>query len=120
MVLLIRSESWAMLEVMMSMVELTHIGFLGHIKGNRECITADGTWTTPKTGVVLRVSGIHGAATYIGQRQGRVAQWVTLGPIFNVCAREKGFEGQGRWRRPWCRRETTYEISRATMVEALR
>ena len=31
--------------------------------------------------------------TYIWKRQGIVAQWVALRPIFDACAGEKGYEG---------------------------
>ena len=49
--------------------------------------------------------------TYIGIRQGTVAQWVTLRPIFEVHAREKGYEG-GRCRRDvwWCKEAVETQI----------
>ena len=34
--------------------------------------------------------------TYIGRRQETVAQWVALRPLFEVCTREKGYEGVGK------------------------
>ena len=36
------------------------------------------------------------AGIYIEQRQATVAQWVALRPLFEVCARETGYEG-GRY-----------------------
>ena len=39
-------------------------------------------------------------------------------PIFKVCAREKGFEGGGWWRRTWWRQESPGEVLRGTLSEA--
>ena len=56
----------------------------------------DKTWVTPEAGCVQESAGMQSAATYISHRQGAVAQWVELIPIFEVCAREKGYnEGGG-------------------------
>ena len=43
--------------------------------------------------------------TYIGRRQATVAQWVALRPLFEVCAREKGYEGGGNRREDLWRQE---------------
>ena len=42
--------------------------------------------------------GTQSEMTYIGRRHKTVAQWVTLRPIFEVCARETGSEGGGHRR----------------------
>ena len=34
-------------------------------------------------------------------RKATVAEWEALKPIFDVCAREMGYEGRGRLRVPW-------------------
>ena len=52
------------------------------------------------------------ATTYIGNSQGTVTQWVDLRPIFEVCEREKGFEGGG-WRK-----EAPDELLMDTLTEA--
>ena len=59
------------------------------------------TWMTLSAGEVLRASRMRTSATYIVQSQGAVAQWVDLHPIFEVCAREQGFDEGGRQMRPW-------------------
>ena len=35
------------------------------------------------------------ATTFTGRRQGKMEQWVALWPIFEVCARETGYGGEG-------------------------
>ena len=50
---------------------------------------------TPATGEVMGEEGMQFEAMYIGCRQGKVSKWVELIPIFEVCAREKGYEGGG-------------------------
>ena len=38
---------------------------------------------------------------YIERRQEIVAQWLVLCPLFEVCEREKGYEGGGHRREAW-------------------
>ena len=42
---------------------------------------------------VLGAAWIQLEATYIGRRKGKVNQWVEMRPIFEVCARDQGYEG---------------------------
>ena len=44
--------------------------------------------------LVREAAGTQLAMTHIGRRQGTVAQWVAMRPIFEVCAGEKGKEGE--------------------------
>ena len=66
---------------------------------------------------MLRASGIQTAATYIFLRQGTVAQWVDLRPVFEVYSREKGFKGGGRWIKTWWWQDALYELIRSTLEE---
>ena len=50
-------------------------------------------WERPEARQVLREDGMYISASYIGHRQGTVAQWVDLYLIFKVCTQEQGFEG---------------------------
>ena len=47
-----------------------------------------------------------------------MADWVSLQPIFDVCARETGYEGGERLKVPWWRRKAVEEQLRVT-VEAI-
>ena len=44
-----------------------------------------------------------------------MADWVAAWPIFDVCARETGFEGGGRLRVPWWRQKAAEDQLRVTM-----
>ena len=48
----------------------------------------------------------------------KVAEWVTLRPIFDVCARETGYEGGRRLQLPW-RRQDIAENQLNITVEAI-
>ena len=50
-------------------------------------------------------AGTQLAMTHIGRRQGTVAQWVALRPIFEVCAGEKVKEGGGPRKDVWWNQE---------------
>ena len=47
----------------------------------------------PGEEVVQEAAGTQSTITYIGRRQATVTQWVTLQPIFEVCAVDKGYKG---------------------------
>ena len=48
-----------------------------------------------------------------------MAEWVATWPIFDVCARETGFEGGGRLRVPWWRQKAAEDQLRVTMEAIL-
>ena len=57
--------------------------------------------------------------TYIIRNKGTVTQWVDLRPIFEVFAREQGFEGEWWKRRPLMIQEAPDEFLRETLAEDL-
>ena len=99
-------------------MEGTHVVFLSQIKRKRYQRTTDRIWETPEAGEVLKASRMQTSGTYIGRRQGTVAQWVVLQPIFEVCAQEQGFEVGKRQRKLLWRQEAPGEVLRAMLVEA--
>ena len=64
--------------------------------------------------------GMQSAAMYIGRRQAKVAQWVALRLLLDVCAHKIGYGGGGRKRQLWWRQGDTVELLRTTLKEALR
>ena len=50
---------------------------------------------TPRVEVVREAAVTQLEMTYIGRRKGGVSQWVALWPIFEVCARDTGYEEGG-------------------------
>ena len=71
---------------------------------------------------VLQRSGTQPLHTYLERRQAKVGEWVALRPIFDVCARDTSYEGDGKLRVPCWRqaaaekqlRPTLYDIFAAT------
>ena len=100
-VILFGLENWLISEAMDRTVEGTYMGFLIHITGKKALRKADGTWVTPRAELVWEVERTQSEMTYIGRRQGTMAQWVVLRPIFQVCTKGKGYEGGGRKRGAW-------------------
>ena len=47
-----------------------------------------------------------------------MAQWVALWTLFEVCARETGYEGGGRMRKVWWRQEATGKQLWATLKDS--
>ena len=77
------------------------------ITGNRAKRLGDGTWETPGAECKQESAGTQSARIYIEQRQANVAQWVALRLLFEVCARETGYEGGGRRMKVWWCQEAT-------------
>ena len=68
-------------------------GSLRQITGKQARRLGYWMWETPKAEGVRETAGTQSDMTYIGRRQETVAQWVVLPPLFEVCAREKGYKG---------------------------
>ena len=80
-------------------VEGTHTELLIQITGKRARWLGDRTWETPGAEGVREAAVTQSKKTYIGRQQTTVAQWVALRPLFEVCEREKGYEGGGHRRK---------------------
>ena len=80
-------------------IEGRHMEFLRMITGKRVKQLEDGTWETPGAEGIQEVAGTPSARIYIERRQATVAQWVALRPLFEVCARETGYEIRGQRRK---------------------
>ena len=52
---------------------------------------------------VLQGVGKQPLQTYLDRRQAKLAEWVVLWPIFDVCKRETGYERGGKIQVPWWR-----------------
>ena len=60
----------------------------------------DGSWRQVPEEEMLQGVGIQTIRTYVARQQATVAEWVTTWPIFDVCAKETGYEGGGRLQLP--------------------
>ena len=99
-------------------IEGTRTELLKMITRKRAKQFEDGTWETPGAEGVREAVGTQSARTYIEQRQATVAQWVALRPLFEVCARETGYEGGGWMRKVWWRQEATEKQLQATLEDS--
>ena len=48
-----------------------------------------------------------------------MAEWVSLRPIFDVCARETGYEGGERLQVPWWRQVAKHKKMKVTVASIL-
>ena len=89
------AETLVLTAMMLQELEGVHVGFLPQVEG----MTAQnlGVDTCQKEGAerVLKATGTKPLWEYIERRQAAVAEWVSLRPIFKVCAKDTGFEGGG-------------------------
>ena len=86
-VLLFGADMWVLLAPMVQMLGGVHVGFLQQITKSKEKRLRDGLWRKAEGKTVLRGAGTQPLQTYLDKRQVKVAEWVALWPIFNVCAR---------------------------------
>ena len=100
-VFLFWAETWVLSASMAKKLEGVHVGLLRQVTRLKVKRLKDGPWQKLASDRVLQGEGTQPLQTYIGRRQATVAEWVSLRPIFEVCAKETGYEGGGRLREPW-------------------
>ena len=61
----------------------------------------DRSWRKVTVDKVLQGAGTQPLHTYLYRRKATVAEYVSLRPISEVCARVKGYEGRENTREPW-------------------
>ena len=82
-------------------IEGVHVGFLRKVKGVKDRRLGDETWKKEEVYRVLQAEGTKPIWEYINKRQAMVAGWVALWPIFEVCAKDMGYEGGGKLCETW-------------------
>ena len=75
----------------------------GHRK--KENLLRDRSWRQVSAKKVLQGAGTQPFQTYMDRIQATVAEWVDLWPIFDICARNTGYEEGRRLQVPWWREE---------------
>ena len=101
-------------------VEGTDMGFIRQITWKWSQLQDDGTWETPAAEEVLWSEVMQLVAKYIVLWQVKVAHWVSLCPLMDVCARETCYEVGGWNIRLWWRQGTTDEELCNTLEESSR
>ena len=72
------------------------MGFLRKVEGMTDQNMGINTWQKEGADRVLQATGTKPLWEYIERRQATVAEWIALRPIFEVCAKDTGFEGRGK------------------------
>ena len=108
---------WVLLASIEKRIEGTHTYFLQMIMEKRAKKFGDGSWETPVAEGIRKAAVTHSDRIYTEQRQATIAQWVELRPLFEVCARKKGYEGGGRRRKVSWSQEATRKKLRATLED---
>ena len=73
------------------------MGFMRQVTGKKARRLGDDNWRKEGPESVLQASGTEPLRDYINKRQVMVAEWVDLQPIFEVCAKEIGYEVGGKF-----------------------
>ena len=92
-----------------------HTDFLQMITGKIAKQSGDGTFEMPGAEGIREALGTQLVRVYIEMRQATVAQWVALSSLFEVCARETGYERGGRRSKVWGGQEATEKKLWATL-----
>ena len=99
-VLLFVSETWVLPAAMMQKINVINVGFLQQVIGKKAIRLGDKNWRKEGAESVLQAAGKKTLNDYIIKSQATVAEWVSLRSIFEVCAKETGYEGEGRFQYP--------------------
>ena len=90
---------------MMQKLEGAHVSFLRKVTRIQAERRRDGYWRQVKADEFLLGVGTQTLRKHVDRQQATVAEWVATRPIFDVCARETGYEGGERLQVSWWRRK---------------
>ena len=86
-VLLFGAKTWVLSPPMAQSLEGVHVGLLRQVKNLKAKSMEEGLWQKVAADRVLQGAGTQPLQTYLERRQAKVAEWVALRPIFEVCER---------------------------------
>ena len=98
---------------------LVFMSFLLQVTHKQATLQRYGYWWKVIEEAVMQVAGTHTLMIYVDMLHATVAEWVSNRPIFDVCAREKGYKGGGRLRVLWWRQKTAEDQLRVTVESIL-
>ena len=90
--LLFGVDSWVLSAAISRKLEGVHVGFLIQVTGQTAKRQRYGTCRSVVAASVLKGEVTQALRTYIEKRQEKVAEWVVLSPILEVCNRETVYE----------------------------
>ena len=72
-------------------------------------------WGDVAADKVLQGAFTQPLQTYLDRRQATVEKWKYLRPIFDICVREIGYEGERKLRVPWWRQVAAEKQKKVTV-----
>ena len=117
--LLFGLETWVLMAAMLKNIEGVHVVFLRQVTGMKAQSMEVKTWKKEGADRVLQAAGTKPLQEYINKSQETVAEWVSLWPIFKICAKETAYEGWGRLREPWWQQAAAEQQLKSTLKEIL-
>ena len=95
------------------------MGFLKKITGQKSKLQRNRTCRSKEAVKMLKEPGTQTLGEHIDKRQAKVAEWVSLIPIMDICNRETGYEVGGRCIETWWRQTAAQKQLSATLEEIL-
>ena len=95
------------------------MGFLRQVTKSKEKWLKGGLWLKAEAKKVLHEAETQLLQIYLGRIQETVAEWVSQRPIFDVCARDTGYEGGGKIQVKWWIQATTENQVKVTVEDIL-
>ena len=92
-VLLFGADTWVFSVPMEQRLDRVHVGFLRQVTNLKAKSLSNGSWRKVATEKVLQGACTQPLHNYLERRQSEAAEWKALRPIFDVYARETGYEG---------------------------
>ena len=92
-VLLTGSETWVVTPRILKALEGFHHRAARRISRKMPRRRPDGSWHYPPLAGALRDAGLAPISEYVARRQGTIAQYIALRPIFDVVTREEKQRG---------------------------
>ena len=84
-VLIFGHETWNLSPLVMEYIEGLHIPAAQHMSGNMHCKNYGGSWTYPSSEDILEDMCVFTVGPYIGVRRHIITNFITNGPIFELC-----------------------------------
>ena len=99
------ADTWVLTETMIHQLEVGNVSSLRKVTRIQAERRRDGYWRQVKADEFLLGVGTQTLRKHVDRQHATVAEWVATRPIFDVCARETGYEGGERLQVPWWRRK---------------
>ena len=94
-VLLLGVETRVMTVEMSQKFEVVHLGFLRQVMGKKMRTIGENSWWKEAADSIFQAAVTQPLKTYLDKSQAKVAKWVALRDIFELCMKETGYREGG-------------------------